>query len=205
MASYRALHDYTNQERALRILLLSPRSDEPRQPADERERSPAFELPNSRDLPQAFDLAGTPTFDSTHLNDTQNEQEYYTVVSYQKTDDKALLPALRFHPLRTDFLQPDSTGDLIFNGVASGIYNSYLTNGVQFDGSYIVNDQHTVRGGIRRGLHRREIRLDDRRVSRRCDRRTNLGCALLHFTMNRQTMRWRRGSIYRTNGESRRR
>ena len=140
-----------------------------------------FEMPNSRGVPQAFDLAGTPTFDSAHLNDTQNEQEYYTVVSYQKTDDKLSFQLSGFTRYAQISFSPDSTGDLIFNGVASGIYNSYLTNGVQFDGSYILNDQHTVRAGIRRRLHRREIRLDDRRVSCRCNRRTNLGCALLHF------------------------
>ena len=52
------------------------------------------------------------------------------------------------HGTRQISFHPDSTGDLIFNGVSSGIYNSYLTNGVQLDASYNLNDQHTVRGGF---------------------------------------------------------
>jgi outer membrane receptor protein involved in Fe transport len=38
--------------------------------------------------------------------------------------------------------------DLIFQGVAGRIYNSFLTNGLQFDDSYILNDQHTIRSGL---------------------------------------------------------
>src|SRR5437016_4337128 len=130
LPSYRALHDYTNQERLFGYFSyrLDPTS---RLSLLMNATIANFELPNSRSLPAAFSLAGTPTFDSTQLNDTQNEQEYYTVVSYQKTEDKFSFQLSGFTRYAQISFKPDSTGDLIFNGVASGIYNSYYTNGVQ--------------------------------------------------------------------------
>jgi outer membrane receptor protein involved in Fe transport len=39
-------------------------------------------------------------------------------------------------------------GDLIFTGVASRLDRDILSNGVEFDSSYKLNDQHTIRGGF---------------------------------------------------------
>jgi outer membrane receptor protein involved in Fe transport len=39
-------------------------------------------------------------------------------------------------------------GDLLYQGVAAKVFNSFLTNGLQFDSSYIINDWHTVRFGV---------------------------------------------------------
>ena len=146
-ASYRALHDYTDQQRLFGYFSyrLDPTS---RVSLLMNATMGRFQLPNSRGVQPAFDLAGTPNFDSAHLNDTQNEQEYYTVVSYQKTEDKFSFQLSGFTRYAQITFKPDSTGDLIFNGVSSAIYNSYMTNGVEFDSSYILNDQHTVRGGF---------------------------------------------------------
>jgi outer membrane receptor protein involved in Fe transport len=147
LPTYRAIHDYTDQERAFGYF--SYRLDETSRVSLLMNATVArFELPNTPGLPQAFDLAGTPAFDSSNLNDTQNEQEYYTVVSYQKTADKLSFQLSGFSRYAQISFKPDSTGDLIFNGVSSGIYNSFITNGVQFDASYILNDHHTVRGGF---------------------------------------------------------
>ncbi len=159
MASSRALHDYTNQERAFGYF--SYRLDpENRVSLLVNGTIADFELPNSRGLPQAFSLAGTPTFDSTQLNDTQNEQEYYTVVAYQKTDNNLSFQLSGFTRYAQISFHPDSTGDLIFNGVASGIYNSYFTNGVQLDASYNrERSDHTIRGWIDRRLHGRKAHL----------------------------------------------
>ena len=38
--------------------------------------------------------------------------------------------------------------DLIFQGVASRVTTDFLTNGVQFDGSYVLDDRNTVRFGL---------------------------------------------------------
>jgi len=38
--------------------------------------------------------------------------------------------------------------DLTFQGVSGEVLNTFFTNGVQFDASYVLNDQHTLRGGF---------------------------------------------------------
>ncbi len=38
--------------------------------------------------------------------------------------------------------------DVIFNGVASTIHRGILSNGLQADGSYKLNDDHTIRYGF---------------------------------------------------------
>lgn len=43
---------------------------------------------------------------------------------------------------------PDELGDLVFNGVASNVQRQSFVNGVQGDGSYKVNDTHTLRAGF---------------------------------------------------------
>ena len=44
---------------------------------------------------------------------------------------------------------PDVFGDLVFNDVASNVTRESLLNGTQVDASYIVNDRHTLAGGLR--------------------------------------------------------
>ena len=43
---------------------------------------------------------------------------------------------------------PDVFGDLVFNDVASDVIRQSTLTGMQGDGSYIVNDQHTLRAGF---------------------------------------------------------
>src|SRR5207249_11619257 len=43
---------------------------------------------------------------------------------------------------------PDNVGDLIFNGVASRVDRDILSNGVELDSSYKLNDEHTLRAGF---------------------------------------------------------
>ena len=43
---------------------------------------------------------------------------------------------------------PDTIGDLLFNGIASDVYRRGFANGVQGDGSYKLNDSHTLRAGF---------------------------------------------------------
>ena len=43
---------------------------------------------------------------------------------------------------------PDIFGDLVFNDVASDVIRQSTLTGMQGDGSYIVNGQHTLRAGF---------------------------------------------------------
>ncbi len=50
--------------------------------------------------------------------------------------------------MRKYTLFPDTFGDIVFNDVASDVIRQSTFTGTQFDTSYIVNDQHTLRGGF---------------------------------------------------------
>ncbi len=43
---------------------------------------------------------------------------------------------------------PDITGNLVFNGVASDLFHSSFSTGIQADGSYRLNETHTLRMGM---------------------------------------------------------
>jgi outer membrane receptor protein involved in Fe transport len=107
-----------------------------------------FEIPNVPNLPQLFSLAGVPTANSANTDENQNEQQYYGVVAYQKSTDQFSLQASVYSSYGQIHFTPDGTNDLIFQGVAGEVFNSFLVNGVQVDSSYILNDQHTLRAGF---------------------------------------------------------
>jgi outer membrane receptor protein involved in Fe transport len=146
-SSPRAVHDTTNQQRLfaytsyriddtsrVSLLLNASNSD--------------FQIPDTPGLPQAFALAGHPIANSVLVDENQNEQQYYGVLAYQKTVDKLSFQAAAFTRYGQIQFNPDPVNDLIFQGVSGGVFNSFLTNGVQFDASYVLNDQHTIRAGL---------------------------------------------------------
>ena len=107
-----------------------------------------FQIPNNPGQPQVYTLSGVPVFHSANLNENQIEQNYYGIFSYQKKHgdlDYQVSVFTRYSGL--DYL-PDNNGDLIFNGVASRVQQSILSNGLQWDASYKLNENHTLRGGI---------------------------------------------------------
>jgi outer membrane receptor protein involved in Fe transport len=106
-----------------------------------------FQIPNVPNVPPAFNLNGVTEANSALIDENQNEQNYYGVVSYQKTDEKLSLQASAFSSYGLINYTPDVPNDLIIQGVAGAILNDYVTNGLQFDASYILNDQHTLRFG----------------------------------------------------------
>ena len=81
------------------------------------------------------------------VNDRQIEQNFYGVVTYQKSEDKLNYQLSAFTRFSEVNYLPDPIGDLEYNGVASTINDSVLTNGLELDGSYELNDNHTLRAG----------------------------------------------------------
>jgi outer membrane receptor protein involved in Fe transport len=141
--STRALHDYTNQLKGfgslsykindtskLTLILSGSYSD--------------FEIPNTPGQTPRYDLAGVTPFPSSELNDNQNERDYFAVLAYQLTvGDLTLQTSLFAHYNRIHFT-PDNEGDLIYEGAAGLIDNVLQSEGAQIDGTYILNDQHTL-------------------------------------------------------------
>ena len=113
-----------------------------------------FQIPNSPGQSVISDSngnpilpAGFPVIDSSSLNERQIEQNFYGVVTYQKEEDKLNYQLSAFTRFSEVNFLPDVIGDLDYNGVASRINDSVLTNGVELDGSYELNEKHTLRAG----------------------------------------------------------
>jgi outer membrane receptor protein involved in Fe transport len=147
-ASYEALHDQNNLERIFGYFNYT---------IDESSRvslflnadNTDFQIPNSPNIPTSFSLAGTTgTPDSSRINENQNEQKYYSVLSYQKEFERFNFQASAFSTYDQIRFTPDTLNDLQFQGVAGAVYNSAVTNGFQFDSAYMLTPAHTLRSGF---------------------------------------------------------
>jgi outer membrane receptor protein involved in Fe transport len=107
-----------------------------------------FEIPNTPGLAPIYQLINSPAADSSTINESQHEQNYYAVLSYQKFAGNLSAQISAFTRYTDMRFSPDPLQDLIFNGNAAQINNSDFANGLQADVSYTVGEHHTVRGGM---------------------------------------------------------
>src|SRR5438067_1203696 len=107
-----------------------------------------FQIPNNPGQIPAFTDVGRSTFDSSKLDENQTEQSSYAILTYQKKAGDLNFQASLFDRYSSILFWPDKVGDLIFNGVASRVDREILSNGLEFDASYKLNEQHTIRGGL---------------------------------------------------------
>jgi outer membrane receptor protein involved in Fe transport len=116
-----------------------------------------FQVPNTPGLPPGTNSNGTlpwssqmaiTNFDSTQLNENQNEQNYYAVAAYQKSAGPFNLQVAGYGRVSSVHFKPDPVGDLFFDGVASNVKRTLYSGGLQADTSYEINDKHIMRGGM---------------------------------------------------------
>ena len=148
-----AIHDETNQYKGFlyashqfkdsgRLTLMLSASD-----AD-------FQIPNTPGQISTIDFSNpavtnAPTrVNSTALDERQNEQTYYGLIAYQQTIDDLSFQISQVNRDSTVKFTPDVNGDLYYNGAAAGINDYLLTNGLQGDFTYTVDESHTVRTGF---------------------------------------------------------
>ncbi len=103
-------------------------------------------------------LAGFPGFspaslNSANLNERQYENNRYGVLAFQSSIGSKIDYQVSYviHYTSVQFT-PDPVGDLVFNGVAANVSRSSFSNGIQGDGSYHLNDAHTIRTGFLQAL-----------------------------------------------------
>ena len=146
-SSYNAIHDTTNQFHGLAYLsdIIDP---------DTRVSlilggfDGSFQIPNNPGQPTlGFNVNGVTSFNSANLNETQNEMTAFAVLSLQKHFDDKDVQLSVFNRTSTLNFSPDPVGDLLFNGIAQQASRTDIATGVQGDGSWRVNDQHTLRAG----------------------------------------------------------
>jgi outer membrane receptor protein involved in Fe transport len=111
----------------------------------------AFQIPNNPgqtplgDFPFSMPVTN---YDSTTLNENEYDTYVANIATLQKhgTDGDAQFAV--FSRYAEVHFVPDTFGDMVFNDVASDVIRQSTLTGTQFDTSYIVNNQHTLRGGF---------------------------------------------------------
>jgi outer membrane receptor protein involved in Fe transport len=147
-AAARAIHDYTQQDKEFGYMSYVP-NPEHRLSLIFGNSTNRFQIPNNPGQPQVYDLAGTPDFPSADLNERQFEHNAYLVAALQgSASDKTDYQLALFSRYSDLLFKPDPLGDLIYNGVASRVYQTSLTDGIQNDYSYRINSDHTIRAGF---------------------------------------------------------
>jgi outer membrane receptor protein involved in Fe transport len=147
-ASFDAIHDTTNQFHGLAYLssILDP---DTRLSLVLGGFGGVFQIPdNPGQVPSGFAVKGVSTFNSADLNETQNEVTAFAILSLQKHIDAADLQISLFNRTSTLHFSPDRTGDLLFNGIAQQASRQDVATGIQADGSWRMNEQHTLRAGF---------------------------------------------------------
>ncbi len=111
----------------------------------------SFEIPNNPGQVPAFSLAGFSDLatgfnarPSAYLDENQTEETRFVALSYQKTLGPLEFQLSVLHQYSQLHYTPDNVGDLIYNGVASNILRTNSSDGLQLDGTYKLNDSHTL-------------------------------------------------------------
>lgn len=109
-----------------------------------------FQIPNSQDQTPDLGLTvnGIDSFDSSKVNETQLEQNYYSVLSYLKAEKELTYQVSAFTRYSVITFNPDQLPDLLFNGIAQDYQRSSVAVGLQAEGSYVLTPAHTLRAGI---------------------------------------------------------
>jgi outer membrane receptor protein involved in Fe transport len=141
------LHDVTDQEKwfgyfahrfdqTSRLIFLASSSDA------------GFQIPDTAGVAPVYQLAGGPPADSAAANNYQTEQNYYAVLSYQKSAGNFLSEISVLSRYADIRFTPDPAQGLLLAGNAARVENSDWANGLQADASYDLGDHHTLRAGM---------------------------------------------------------
>ena len=145
--SYSAIHDHTDQGKffgyastilgdSSRLSLITGISDG------------AYQIPNNPGQIPQFTTPGFPPIDSSQINENQYEQNYWNVLSWQKSTGPLDLQLSAFSRYSSLNFIPDPVADLQYNGVSSSVFRSSFLNGVMGDGAYRWNPANTLRFGF---------------------------------------------------------
>ncbi|MGY3238772.1 MULTISPECIES: TonB-dependent receptor domain-containing protein [unclassified Bradyrhizobium] len=145
--SVNAIHDRTNQEKGFLYLstMIDPTS---RLTFMSGVSNATFQIPDNPGQTPANTAFGVSNFDSSRLNEHQNEFNQFNVVSYQISNGEFDTQTSYFNRTSLLHFYPDPIGDLVFNGVSSDVYRQSVVNGIQQDTSWRIGYAHTLRFGL---------------------------------------------------------
>ncbi len=110
-----------------------------------------FQIPDaSGQLNGGLGLAvdGRSDFPSQTINESQTEATEYGVLSYLHTADRFTGQVSLFARYSILKFNPDDVPEILYNGISQSADKSDLAGGLQAEGSYALNDRHTVRAGL---------------------------------------------------------
>lgn len=146
-SSRKPIHDHTNQVKAFGDVSYLI-NDDTRLSFLFGATNNRFEIPNNPAQQPQFGYLDTTTFDSSQLNERQQEKTRFGVLSLQGKlgqTDYQVSAGQRYSSLG---FTPDDVGDLMFNGIASNVRRSNRADTLQADFSTPLGDSHTLRYGV---------------------------------------------------------
>lgn len=96
---------------------------------------------------QADGVLPSGTFNSARDKENQNEENYYSVLTYQKSAGDLDFQLSAFGRESEQHFRPDPIGDLYLNGEASEVHRTLYSAGLQDDNSWHLGESHTMRFG----------------------------------------------------------
>jgi outer membrane receptor protein involved in Fe transport len=92
---------------------------------------------------------GVSDFASAALNENQRQINNFGILAWQKRVGDVDFQVAGYSRYSDVYFSPGNpTGDLLFTGIAQTAYRQSWASGVQGDGSWRVNPEHTVRSGF---------------------------------------------------------
>jgi outer membrane receptor protein involved in Fe transport len=107
-----------------------------------------FQIPQVSGAAATNTVYGFSAINSALLDQRQWEDTYFGMASLQKHVGDADVQLSLFSRYSSLAYQPDTLGDLMFNGISPWARRTSLATGVQGDGSWKVVADHTLRGGF---------------------------------------------------------
>ena len=107
------------------------------------------QLPNQTGISPGYTLNGRTTFDSATLDQSQQQDAWFGVTSWQHSTDTFNLQVSAFtRYAKARFLPDPLGGTLMFNGTESNLTQTSQALGLQVDGSLKLGEAHTLRAGL---------------------------------------------------------
>lgn len=109
------------------------------------------QFPNQPNQPPQYQLdhVNPALHPSSAINSGLNQQDYYGVFSLNGVLGREWEYQLAYSThYNTQSFYPDPIGDLIYQGVASDVFTSDLSNALQADLTYRLGSSHSLRGGF---------------------------------------------------------
>jgi outer membrane cobalamin receptor len=109
-----------------------------------------FQIPDvSGGQPElGLNVLGQTTYPSELLNERQTESTQYGVITYLRSVGRFTGQISLFGRYSSLKFTPDPLGDLLYNGISQAADKTDTAGGLQAEGSFALNDAHTLRAGL---------------------------------------------------------